>query len=769
MHAMDEQPQSATAKISKRDLIAMLFRHQFLILGCLALGAIVALTLIANSTRLYRSEATLLIRFVRDSVRLEPRTETDEIISAHSWENTINSELEILRSHELAKTVVRQLQTQFTLADSDDSDTVVNVFGLPKYLQQLLSRQLDRLQASITGISSRDRLQQLSFEQRLLLTFMDQLEIEVPLRSNIITLAYTADDPLWAQQALQGLIDAYLAKHQQVHRATRTYDFYASQAETLKHSLYQRRQQYRQLKDQLEIGSYDNGQEIVTAHIGDLRQQIRQTQALLAASNARQQWFDNRVRQQQQRLAAEVADEAIEIPFMQAAVIRRMRERLVELTVERQELLAAYTVESVPIRRLDQQINRLQASLAQYPGFENIDFDRRDNNNFADFGLAVIPEEVQVLTLQAQLAVLQEQLEDARRTFQTLNKSEMQLRQLENEIEVTQLNYQRYAQLAEQAQIAQVEEADRIANISVVETATLPILPEPSLAGEKIGISMLVALLVGLGFAFVLDQFLDHSLKTPEDVETKLDLLALATIPHLRWYRKTPRLRKLSVQEQDPDAPTQAWHLPVKMRDYFEQLCDRLPVLLNEPLDRPVIYAVASCRGGEGTSTVASNLAVAMAERGRRVLVVDANNERPAERHIFGRRFSRHATDVDIQGLGRTKELQKNLYLLPGYELARGTADTYTPQRLRETLLPIFSKNNYNTVIMDLPPLCEASAAMRLAAVADAVVVVIEAERGRWEVIQRQQQFLKRANIRILGAVLNKRKLHIPGWLYDKL
>jgi len=84
-------------------------------------------------------------------------------------------------------------------------------------------------------------------------------------------------------------------------------------------------------------------------------------------------------------------------------------------------------------------------------------------------------------------------------------------------------------------------------------------------------------------------------------------------------------------------------------------------------------------------------------------------------------------------------------------------------------LVPLIRQRNYSFVVVDIPPLNEGIASLRLGGPLDAVILVIETEKVRWEAARWGLELLQGANANILGAVLNKRRLHIPEWIYRRL
>lgn len=207
------------------------------------------------------------------------------------------------------------------------------------------------------------------------------------------------------------------------------------------------------------------------------------------------------------------------------------------------------------------------------------------------------------------------------------------------------------------------------------------------------------------------------------------------------------------------------------VREYCETLLSRLLWSEDASALRLRMLGVTSCYRGEGVSTVASQLAVAGATAGGLpVLLVDANLARPVVHRTFAVSPSPGWSDV----LGDPRQVNvairpsgvKNLSVLPA-----GTPDrrnwSYEGSGLGDVLKAI--RTEFELVIVDLPPVGQTSAAMRLAGWMDGVLLVVEAERVRYEVAQRTRELLGRSNVHLLGAVLNKRRQYVPNWLYRTL
>ncbi len=186
--------------------------------------------------------------------------------------------------------------------------------------------------------------------------------------------------------------------------------------------------------------------------------------------------------------------------------------------------------------------------------------------------------------------------------------------------------------------------------------------------------------------------------------------------------------------------------LPPDVQREMTGLRVSLESALTERIPRTVMFLAS--QGGEGTSTLAAQFAVSLATDARlRVLLVDVHPRRPA---WTGR--------PDADGGPR------NLALLP---LPPGLERTFAPETLRAVLQPVASA--FDWIVLDGPPVLESPDAAPLSTVADGVLVVVQAGRTKRPVLGRSVDLLGRAGGRVLGVVLNRRRLEIPEFIYRRI
>jgi Mrp family chromosome partitioning ATPase len=211
---------------------------------------------------------------------------------------------------------------------------------------------------------------------------------------------------------------------------------------------------------------------------------------------------------------------------------------------------------------------------------------------------------------------------------------------------------------------------------------------------------------------------------------------------------------------------------PCESREYHQTILHRLPwpdYLAPQPLRT---LGLTSCDRGEGVSTMAAQLAITAALDGEaRVLAVDCNLANPALARLFGVKAAPGLVDCLRNGELLAEAVQPcetpNLWIVAAGELRGSPARAYDspafPSLLKEWVA------DYDLVVCDLPAACRVSSTARLSRLLDGVLLVVEAERVRWEVARRVKELLLTADARLLGAVLNKRPGSAPEWLYRDL
>ena len=276
-------------------------------------------------------------------------------------------------------------------------------------------------------------------------------------------------------------------------------------------------------------------------------------------------------------------------------------------------------------------------------------------------------------------------------------------------------------------------------NIAIIDRAEPPDAPyTPNLLRN-----LLMALAVGLGFAalavFLRDQ-LDDTIRLPEDVEDKTGLPLLGVVPVAAGGDP------LAEMAEETSGLAEAYNAL------------RGSLMFASAEGHPPILLVTSSQPGEGKSVTSAALATALAKLGRKTLLVDADLRRPGVHRAFGMDNSAGLSSVLVDASPLEQAVrasaQPNLSVLTSGPVPPDPTRLIGGPRMAALLEQLSAQ--YDAVVLDSSPVLGLADAPMLASISDAVLFVIEADRGRSGSLKTALRRLRAANAQIAGAVLTK-------------
>lgn len=748
------QGEERPRETSLRDLYYIFFRHKWkLILFFLAVVACVAVLTFCRA-EIYRSQASLMVRLGRESVTLDPTATTGTIIPiVQSRESEVQAELEILRSREIAEKVVDSVGPEAILKrpakePAAESRARERIEVVKQKAGAVVKKLRDFLVKHDVVVPVADR-------DKAVLTVMKNLDIGTSKDSSIIGVSYEATNPKLAQQVLAKLIELYLEKHITVHQTPGSYPFFTQQTEHLRARVAQFENDLQDFKNKTGISSLEEQQRVMLERIGTLETEIDRTEAELASSQARVQ----SLRQTLATTPETVVTASTSGIGNYGADL--MRTRLYELQLREQDLASKYTDESRQLQEVRRQIAEAQELLSKE---QPVRTQVTNGLNVAhqQVEAALITEQAALSSYQAEVGALRARLANTRAELRTLNESGIKIKTLTREIGIQEENYRKYSGNLEQARIDQALQTGRISNISVVQPAAIPIKPCRPQKVLQLLLGLLLGVFGGVGLVFVC-AYLDHSIKTPEEAEERLQLPTLASIPRVHADRVRPAGWL--------GAKAKQWAVPARVREQYNAFRERLLQSAGAG-ETPRVLAVTGSHPGEGVSTVAANVAATLARPGDgHVLLIDADLRHPSVHRIFRTKLAPGLADLLKDGEAAKDAILsspvQNLDILSAGAPNGDPSEIFSSGGLPRLLDS--AKKNYRFIVIDLPAVNKASWAVRLASLCDGVALVVEAERSRREVVQRVKEQLVESKANVLGVVINKRRFRIPGWLYHRL
>ena len=322
--------------------------------------------------------------------------------------------------------------------------------------------------------------------------------------------------------------------------------------------------------------------------------------------------------------------------------------------------------------------------------------------------------------------------------------------------------------LREELHAARVAERVEVGQVEVLDLAQTGVGPLGRGRNRKLLFGLLVGLALGSAGAILLDR-LNTSIRRREEMEAVLRAPGLAVIPRtLGGSTRRSRLR-LSAPAGVPSRP-EPTELVV-LSDVRSSGAEAYRKLMTNLLFSPSAgslrtLVVTSSFAGEGKTTTASNLAITLAQHGRRVLLVDADLRRARLHDVFGVERGPGLTDF-LAGRAPFSEATRTtvtpgLLLLPAGTLVDTPLEYLGGERMKALLRAVAERFDY--VILDTPPALLAADAVRLGAEVDGVLMIVRAGQTARDAAQYAAQQIVGTGGRIVGGVLNDPDASVPTY-----
>ena len=316
----------------------------------------------------------------------------------------------------------------------------------------------------------------------------------------------------------------------------------------------------------------------------------------------------------------------------------------------------------------------------------------------------------------------------------------------------------------------------RSSNIRVVDPALVPSAPSRPQKARNILLGLLVGLVGGVGLA-LLREYMDNTIKTPDDIEMLARLPSLAIVPAFaadneRANGRISRLLKSGAENGKETHVELVSHTrpQSQMSEAFRAL--RTSLLLSQAEHPPQVILMTSALPREGKTTCAVNLAVTLAQLGDKTLLVDADLRKPGISRALSLVDGKHAgLSSYLAGVSSLDLITvphpaiTNLAAIPTGPVPPNPADLLSSRRLAELIQEL--RKRYKFVVIDSPPVMAATDAVILSVLVDGVLMVARSHDTPKEAFTRARDLLMSVNSRILGVVLNAVDSSAPNYYYS--
>jgi len=669
-------------------------------------------------------------------IQIERKSLTPLSGSQNPWlENWWNLEYyptqyELLESRGLAERVVVDLG----LAD----DPEFNPGGQPLSTASIESLDAEGADAAVLG--------------HLAGRLLGGLEV-APVRSTqLVDISFRTSSPEFAARVANGFAEAFIDWGISTRSTTagRASSFLASQIDTLKREIQEKETDLQAFSRQTDIISLDRDSNVVLQRLQALNNDYTEAKARRIEREARYKELLESPRR-------DVADS-----FAGGTIGELMREQL-QREREYQTKLQTYKPDWPAMVELKAEIEQGRQSLNRAIA------DNAENARQAAYG------EYQTALRQEQ--TLGREIELARSELIDQSSAAVELTNLQVEISSSRELLDKLLRQQSETEVAARLQGTRESNVRIVDRALVPggaFLPS---LRKSLTMGLGVGLMLGLGFVFLLE-YMDRTIKTPEEVERRLGIPNLAVIPDVAssaggygnyGYGIRKRKGKLAargqrrVEHRDGTPPLDTIELVpherprLSVSEAYRAL--RTALLLSSAHELEVV-AVTSAGSGEGKTATSVNLASVMAQLGRRTLLIDGDLRKPRVHEVF--RISNRAGLVNVLAGGEdpsevlVPSSVPNLSIIPSGPVPPNPSELLASQRMRDLLDR--ARKRFDFVIVDSPPVLAVTDATIIGSMTDGVVLCLRAGKVLREDARTCRDRLLMTDVKILGAVLNRHR-----------
>lgn len=330
-------------------------------------------------------------------------------------------------------------------------------------------------------------------------------------------------------------------------------------------------------------------------------------------------------------------------------------------------------------------------------------------------------------------------VEALKKRIQATNRKEFRLRALEREV---QTNKDLYDAFFTRIQETSATSDLQTANARIVDQAFVPNSPIKPKKKLIIAVAALMGLLISCGIAFLLEM-LNNTVRTTKDVEEKLNLPVMGVLPKLTDKALLDRVFNLFTDK--------------KQASFGEAVRTiRTSVNLTAMDEKHRLFGVTSTVPGEGKSSVASNLALALGQLGK-TLLIDCDLRRP----VVGKNFHIKGGSAGLANLmAGTAKVSDAVHKLEEIDVIPCGMVPPNPQELlaSDRLASLLTKlrEHYDYIVLDCPPVQNVSDVLMVSRHCDGLVYVVEAGRMQANAVNAAVGRLLQAGAPVTGAVLNK-------------
>ena len=381
---------------------------------------------------------------------------------------------------------------------------------------------------------------------------------------------------------------------------------------------------------------------------------------------------------------------------------------------------------------------------------------------------------------------LEDLLETQRRDVVRMNSNAIFYNSLKIEVENMQRQLNSLIEMQKNTQVSARLGGLKTSNISIIDKAEVPRNPvSPKKKKKNLILAFLIGIFGGVGLCFFME-YLDNTVKGPEDVEKLTGLPSLGIIPYLppegmkkkkryEYYSKYKKKYSYSSEDENPKSEENLPeikeielinHIHPKFFISEDYRTVRTSILLSHAESPPKSIVFTSALPKEGKTATLANMAVAFSQLNEKVLVVDADLRKPRLHRIFKVKniggLSGYLTGkVSIEDAVQKTNVE-NIWLIPSGPIPPNPSELLNSDKMKGMMDEL--KRGYDVVMLDTAPMLAVVDGVIISSLGDSTVFIIQAGKTTRKPFLQAVEELKRAKAKVIGVVFNEVKAKGEGY-----
>jgi polysaccharide biosynthesis transport protein len=702
-----------------REYIRVLIKRKWMVISVVA-GIFIAVAIASlRQTPVYEAVGQIVVN--KADSNLITFKDSMPVVDYYD-QSDLDTEVRILQSDLMALQVIRQLNLDKRPEFGGHSD------------QKLANLVADPLQGDSNHISG------------LLGQFRSNLKVTLIPNTRVMEIHYHSTDPQLAASAVNTLAATYVEQNfkTKFESTMQASDWLSKQLVDLQMKVETSQEKLVRYQKEHEILGTDEKQNIITQKLDELNKEMT-----MAESDRMQKEAIYRQTQSNDPVAiaaAIISDTPMGGSGAGSALLDKLRDQQASLRIQVAELSTQFGPSYPKVQQLNNQIKEIDHQLE------------------LETSKAVDHLKQQYLAALQRETMLRGAFDKQKQEANKLNESAIEYSILKRDLDS---NRTLYEGLLEKLKEAGVTAGLRSNNFRIINAARVPSAPSEPNIPRNLSFALVLGIISGIGLAFVLEN-MDNTVRTPEQAEMISGLPSLGMIPlgSKSGHGATGKRLALTPSKEVFETVTQI-RPQSQMAESYRAL--RTSLLLSNLGAPPKVIMVTSARPQEGKTTTSINTAIVLAQKGVRVLLVDADLRRPSVHKTLGMGPRSGLSNVltgsaTIQQTITTSPILPNLLIMPAGTPPPNPAELLASSNMRDLIMEL--RQQFDHIVIDTPPTLSVTDAVVLSPRADATILVIRSGQTTKQALRRARDILTQVNAHVAGVLLNAVDLTSPDYYY---